>query len=189
MSRRPSVPAAQSLEAFWVSFATPPSSVWVGIDPGMAGAIALLADGRPWVADLPVVRPRTTSGSVRSDFDYPAIVSVFRTLLAVVPAAAVTVCLEEAQNLPTDTPKTARQVGWSCGMWPLFCAQLQLPLVRVSPVTWKRFFRLLGADKTAVLHAARQRWPTAELSLLKDHHRAEALFLAEYVRIQRGGRL
>lgn len=53
----------------------------------------------------------------------------------------------------------------------------------VSPRRWKGEMQL-SADKTESLARARNLWPGAPLERIKDHGRAEALLLAEWLRQQ-----
>lgn len=55
----------------------------------------------------------------------------------------------------------------------------------VSPQRWKKAMGV-NQDKLKSLTVARELWPNAPLSRMKDHGRAEALLIAEYLRRTHG---
>ena len=55
----------------------------------------------------------------------------------------------------------------------------------VSPQRWKKSMGVTQ-DKMKSLNLARELWPNAPLSRMKDHGRAEALLIAEYLRRTHG---
>lgn len=160
--------------------------LYVGIDPGMQGAIGLIGKKGVHCLDLPTYKKKTASNASVSMYDLGAIADWFALLKDAVLPRDVRVCLEEGQNMPKDTAKTARSIGYSTGMWPLFLQSHGFPLTMVSPSAWKKKAKLLGQDKEYARNLAISRWPSAELGRKKDHNRAEALFLAEHLRLADG---
>jgi crossover junction endodeoxyribonuclease RuvC len=67
-------------------------------------------------------------------------------------------------------------------MWPLFLASKGSYVEEVVPTVWKKAMGLAGKDKEAARLKACGLFPHAGLSLKKDHNRAEALLLADYLR-------
>ena len=57
------------------------------------------------------------------------------------------------------------------------------PWMLVRPRAWKKDMGLT-ADKDESLDMAREKWPEAPLSRKKDNGRAEALLIAEWLRLQ-----
>lgn len=72
------------------------------------------------------------------------------------------------------------QTGYGYGVIIGVLASLAIPYHEVSPGVWKRAMGLVGTDKAAARALARSWWPTAALSRVKDHGRAEALLIARY---------
>jgi hypothetical protein len=69
----------------------------------------------------------------------------------------------------------------SYGMWPLFLTLLRLPFETVHPFAWKKKSGLTGLDKEAIRLKAAGMFPGADLCRKKDHNRAEALLLADWL--------
>jgi hypothetical protein len=193
-----------------------PDEVYMGIDPGNEGAIALLCKRTCTAVDIPVLkiavkRSRKLTKKTRKPthapgqktetytgesvlFNYMAIVELMRVLKPV--KDRVYVCLELAQVQNTSntskgkkfkpTPLTGYKVAWGCAMWPLYFASRGWPLEMPTPAQWKAAMGL-GKDKEANRAKAIGMFPKAPLARKKDHNRAEAVLLAEYLKRLRQG--
>ncbi len=180
------------------------SAVYVGVDPGVTGAIGFVCGAVSMVIDLPTTgRPVTKQKTIkepvlggpktrtvhetRKDYDLEAIVDVFRALDATTGDRSLT-CVEKAQVMiqgkAGNSAWTAYEVGVSYGLWPLFLTSRDRPFLVVEPAAWKRELALTGHDKDASRMLALSMWPDAPLKAKKHHNRAEALLLAEYARRQ-----
>lgn len=178
--------------------ATRDDLVWIGIDPGVTGAVAFVSARDHVVFDLPVVRVPTTrkrkSGdpAMRSEYDYAGIAALFSVVEAHAPAR-MRVALEKGSTRPGDTGLTSFVVGVGYGLWPLFLHRIGLATETVIPLTWKRSLGLAGrgVDKSAAKELSRveaqKRFPRAILTAKAHHNRAEALLLAEYARLKGRG--
>lgn len=158
-------------------------TAYIGIDPGAVGAIAVISKGIvPTLFDMPVIKVKRKGGT-KSVFNYSEIVDIFKRLCQ--SYTEIRVCLEQSQvqvKGKGSNAYTGFRVGVSYGIWPLFLAHLMIPVEEVAPVVWKRKMGLLGKDKEAARHKAMSMFPHASLKRKKDHGRAEALLLAEYLR-------
>lgn len=156
-------------------------AVYIGIDPGLSGAVAVLADDGVLVGlhDTPVLTLRTSRGS-RTEYDAPGLVA----LLAPYAGLQAHVILEESQAMPGQGTRSMFTGGVGFGLWLDVLAALALPHTRIRPAIWKRAVGLmgLGKDKEASRLRAMQLFPGADLRRQKDHGRAEALLLAWYGR-------
>lgn len=163
--------------------------VYVGIDPGASGGLALIADDRVASWDLPMLRrevrrsrdtARSTKGSV-SILDYGEVTEAFRVLA---DSGRVAVCVLE--KIPPRTSPGRLTIGdvkafGSYMLWPLFLYALRFAVREVAPVVWKKFFGLTGQPKTAHRAVALQRFPGCEAIRLRSKDgRVDALLLAEY---------
>ena len=148
----------------------------IGIDPGLSGAVAVLAADGTLVAlcDTPVLTLSTSRGS-RQEYDVPGLVA----LLAPYAGPSAHVILEEAQSMPGQGVRSMFTVGMGFGLWLGILAAVGLPYTRVRPQVWKRTLGL-GKDKEQARLRAQQLYPGADLRRKKDHGRAEALLLAHY---------
>jgi hypothetical protein len=148
-------------------------SLYLGIDPGLTGAIALVhADGSLHsVEDMPTTA--RGSGRVKREVDAAGLLHLLR-----VHAAEITFGLVERVGArPGQGVASMFSLGHSTGVLDGVLGALRIPHQVVTPAKWKTRAGL-PADKGLVLAAARRRWPDAPLTQAKDHGRAEALFLA-----------
>lgn len=157
----------------------------IGIDPGIAGALALLSrDGDLFeVADMPVLRDG--SGG-RAAVNAPLLAE----LLARWHAREV-VC-EFVSARPKEGAVGAFSFGRARGVIEGVCAALDLPVRFLTPPAWKRLVGLAVAReraKDAARGAAIDRWPAkaALFARVKDDGRAEAA-LIDLAGLMREGR-
>jgi crossover junction endodeoxyribonuclease RuvC len=143
-------------------------SVVVGIDPGMQGAIAVFAQGRPTViSDMP-----TYDGRVDG-----------LELCAILDAASPDVAyLENTHPMPRNGSIASFKLGLNTGIVIGVVQALTIPLVRIPASTWKNWNGLRGKPKEASLHLARELWPhlAGDLRRARDEGRAEAALIARY---------
>jgi len=150
--------------------------VYIGIDPGLGGAVAVLDHAGALVAlsDTPTLSLRTSRGT-KQEYDVPGLVA----LLAPYAGPQAHVILEESQAMPGQGTRSMLTVGVGFGLWLGVLAALTLPYTRVRPQVWKRALGL-GKDKEQARLRAMQLFPSADLRLKKHHGRAESLLLAWY---------
>jgi hypothetical protein len=182
------------------------TQVWVGIDPGVTGAIGFLCDNHYTVIDIPTFatmrkrkkslsaeeqvatgRKSKTVDAKRSEYSLTEIVHLFRELKPI--RKRIHVCLEIAQishsrfggkgSLAFQAAKAMQ--GYA--MWPLFLCSKGYSVEEVAPVKWKATMGLHGKDKEASRRKAMGLFPKAPLTRKADHNRAEALLLAQYWRM------
>lgn len=162
----------------------------IGIDPGLSGAIAALADGEPaFVHDMPT-RPRP--GGKGREVDARALMLLLRDLLQRHQGASVQVVLETVGGFTGRGASMSFAFGQADGAVRAVLACLNLAPVGVYPITWKGHFKLLaprvkkGEPKIPApgKDASRARvvalFPDKALPYLRarDDGRAEAILLA-----------
>jgi crossover junction endodeoxyribonuclease RuvC len=177
-------------------------TIYLGIDPGVSGALGFVCGVRYCVVDIPGLKVAVTRSkklseaeaeatgrktrSVKgesSEYDNPGVVALFRLLKPV--KDRVRVCLEIGQIQRKGkgaNAQTGYKVGIGYGMWPLFLCSKGYPVEEVAPAVWKARMGLVGKDKEASRRKALGLFPRAALSRKQDHNRAEALLLADYLR-------
>lgn len=155
--------------------------MFVGIDPGLRGAVGIVdADGAlVAVHDTPTLALRIARGT-RHDYDVPGMCA----LLQPYTDQHAHVVIEASQAMPGQGTRSTWTTGCGYGLWLGILAALQLPYTTVRPVVWKKAFSL-GKDKEQARLRAQQLFPGADLRHKKDHGRAEALLLAWYACRQR----
>jgi hypothetical protein len=147
------------------------SQLYLGIDPKVSGAIALLdALARSAKTCLCAGEPMDEAQEV----DASDLVRLLKRWVKwLMPPwsrwdrCRVKVCA-----------RSSRQV-FATASTVLSC--LGLPSELILPARWKHLVDL-PADKATTLASARPRWPTAELSRVRDQGQAEALYLADLAR-------
>lgn len=171
--------------------------MFVGIDPGMSGAIAFLPPRKfdPFMVDIPTLthEVKTTKKGKqvkgkRSTYDYSAIAALLDPLID--NSHKVIIALERGQPRWQDTPKTAFSIAMGYGMWQLYFTAFGLSWDEYMPAVWKRKMKLPGGDnKDASRTLAKRLFPKAGkfLTCVGDHDRAEALILAAFSQRERAG--
>lgn len=153
-------------------------SIYLGIDPGAAGAIASLdADGRlVAVEDMPTVMVRVGKTDRRR-----VSASLLRELLAADADAITMVVIEKVGGMTGQSASASFTFGYSAGLVEGVIAALSLPVVMVTPQAWKRSAGIASA-KGAAREAAMRLWPgqAGLFARVKDDGRAEAALLARH---------
>jgi crossover junction endodeoxyribonuclease RuvC len=139
---------------------------YIGIDPGMNGAIAMIdEDGRfSYVEDV-YCPPR----------------DLFELLCRPRPLSDTRVAVERQQAMPGQGVSSSFQTGKGFGEILGVLACTGLPHEIISPTKWKPAMGL-DKDKQKSREMARRLWPEAPLGRQKDEGRCEALLLAEWLR-------
>jgi crossover junction endodeoxyribonuclease RuvC len=153
-------------------------SLWVGIDPGLAGAVAVIdRDGRLLeVADMPAL-----SDGGKRRVDPAGLVAVLMGAVGQIRMATV----ERVHSMPKQGVASAFSFGASYGVVLGVLAALRVPYQLVTPQRWKReMMDGQGKEKAASRMVARRLWPDhADLfARVKDDGRAEAALIAEWGR-------
>lgn len=136
----------------------------LGIDPGATGAIGMIC---------PLVE---TWAMPETPHDLAALMRTF-------DPATTRVYIERQWARPTDGKTYAFAAGQGYGVLLGTLATLGFPFHLVAPQTWKKAMGL-GKEKADSRRKAQEMFPTASLSRVKDHGRAEALLIAEWGRRQ-----
>lgn len=172
---------------------------YLGIDPGISGAIAVIDGETEDVRffDTPILKvqgPKRTTSVI----DAAGIVQLLRqevdgrvhVVLEKVSAAPISLGAREpcpaCGRVPQQGATATFHFGEGFGMWEGILAGLRLPYTLVHPATWKsKLMRDQGKDKQASILRAKQLYPQAApcLNLKKHHGRADALLLAHYGKV------
>ena len=161
------------------------TSVYIGIDPGLDGAVAVLdAEGRILACNnTPTLTIKVGRGNRRQ-----YVVAQMVSLLQYYGGAPnAVVGLEFVRAMPDQGVTSMFSMGRGVGLWEGIITALGFPLIQITPQVWKRAMLGpgMGSDKNASILQALALFPTQAPALLtrkKDHNRAEALLIAEYLR-------
>lgn len=150
----------------------------LGVDPGLTGAVAVLADGHyREVLDMPTVG-RGKAG--RQSVNAAALSQWIRDVVAKYPGADVVAVVEEVASRPRQGVVSMFRFGQSCGVLAGVLAALRIPVVYVTPQRWKRFYSLTGTEKDAARGRAVELYPDAPLARKRDVGRADAILMARW---------
>lgn len=136
--------------------------MYIGIDPGKTGAMAVLDDKGNYINVL--------------DFGQEGLMS---TLINYAPAVKFAY-LEKVHSMPGQGVVSTFSFGENFGWWQGVLGSLGIPYTTIRPQDWMKKYSLQKSspsDKPG-LSVARELFPGAPLSLKKHHNRADALLIA-----------
>jgi crossover junction endodeoxyribonuclease RuvC len=174
----------KELRTFLSKYGRKDHLVYVGIDPGVSGAIGIIMGKRVFSMNIPVKKIKVNKKN-RKIFDHDLIIKIFDLLEEY--EETMTVMLETGQLL-WNTAFASFSIGVSYGMWPLFLKSKGFNFKEVVPQVWKKQMGLISKKKGAVAKKEQSRtkalklFPELDLKFKKDHDRAEAILLAVYAR-------
>lgn len=152
-------------------------TLYVGIDPGLGGGIAILGPEEPQVFATPV-----TDGSKREYMEH-----VMASILAGA-GRDVRAQIEAQQYRPKQAARSTFQTGLGFGIWRGILSAYGIPYEIVQPSKWRRAVGLPdGSDKAASSALACRLFPSLADELvgprggIKDGP-SEALLIAEALR-------
>jgi crossover junction endodeoxyribonuclease RuvC len=147
----------------------------LGIDPGVRGGLAVVADNNIGVLldaiDIPTIgdgaRERVNVLTVREW------IGKFDPKLALI---------ERAQAMPRQGASSGFKYGRATGALEAAIVLCGIPIEIIEPTAWKKFWHLPGKDKERARQRALELFPAAHtlLARKRDHGRAEAALLALY---------
>ena len=141
--------------------------IYIGIDPGKSGAMAIIFEGM----DETVLVP----------FDEQEYANVLRNLYGQ-PAKA---CLEHVGAMPGQGVTSMFNFGQNFGYIKGLLEAFQIPYELVRPQKWKKEFGI--SDKNSSVECCKRLFPGVDLRRTErcrkdDDNMAEALLMAEYAR-------
>lgn len=155
----------------------------IGIDPGVSGAIAVLADGQfERFIDIPTRDRRTGSGR---EVDVTRLASHLKDVRAAHPGAYMFGVMEKVGGHRGQDNARSFNFGQADGGVRATFELLGIPFIEVYPQTWKTYLRMKGVDKEAARQRVIREYPEAasQLQRKKDHGRADALLLAKWAEL------
>ncbi len=149
-----------------------------GIDPGLAGAIAIL-DGNKVVdfTDLPTMsdgkkNKRQLNSAHLSQYIQTNILDINKTVVVV----------EQVNAMPGQGVTSMFNFGQTFGAIKGISATLKLPIFFVRPSKWKKHFELINSSKDASRTKAIEMYPSFadQLSKKKDVNKSDAILIARF---------
>lgn len=163
----------------------------MGIDPGLSGGLALIdtKTGETVLDDMPVIevsRKRVRSKKTKKMRDKVKRAVCGRRVADWVeqnePDVAV---VEQVGSRPGEGVVSVFAFGEAFGKVIGAVEAMNVRVLSVAPVVWKRKLGLLGTDKKASIRLACRTYRSARsrLTRVKDNGRAEALLIAHVLRV------
>ena len=149
--------------------------MFIGIDPGVNGAIALISPKNGFVEfhDMPKIEFRKGRNKISASL-----------LLDILQEDGLVerVFVEQLHAMPMNGSITTFPQGHSMGVIETAVALLRYPITLIAPAKWKTAQGLKGAPKDASRLKALELYPQTanDLKRKKDIDRAEALLIADY---------
>jgi len=166
-------------------------AIYLGVDPGLTGAFAVLDvhdDGTQTltVTATPVAWFRSGGSTRRRRYDIPALLKALEAL----PQVALAY-LEQQGARPEQGATSTFSTGFGFGVWQTALSGLHVPFAVVTPQKWRAVVHLprqpaktAKADvKAGVYAAARDRFPAVKIP--RDH--ADAVMLAVAAALEHPG--
>jgi len=152
--------------------------IYIGIDPGLSGAISFVTDRTCVVEDLPTM-PLPGNGLITRKIDGRTLAKMIRANVPIGETAEA--YLEQVSTMggKNNAVQTQGSLMRSLGAIETVLECLGYKPTMLGPQKWKRFYGL-DADKKKALATARGLYPAAPLSLVKHHNRAEAVLIAHW---------
>jgi hypothetical protein len=150
-----------------------------GVDPGISGAIAVLADGEPAsFIDMPN-HPRLPKGN---EIDAFSLCAQLRGVLQAYRGAFFSAAMERISTRPTDSRINNQSIGEGYGILKGVFASLGVRWCEVRPQQWKKHCGLIGTDKDQACVLVRHRFPRVAgyVNRKKDNGRADACLIGRW---------
>lgn len=179
-------------------------TLYLGIDPGLSGAFALLfPDDTVQTWQTPVTKTRfkypkakTKSGKpkvkITTEYDFrDTHMSLYQIRkLVAEEGMELVVGIERQRGRETDSKHTVAQVGRNQGIWEALVGANNLEYRIVDPTAWKPAYLPPGAQKSASLAIAVELFPKHDFEIRestgelfkREEAKAEALLIADYCR-------
>lgn len=167
--------------------------IYIGIDPGLDGAIAAINEQGEALGiwDVPTftvqraMKKKDGSPRTKRIIDRPSLWIIFEGLKLLGPLLSAGI--ELVGPMPDQGISSMFSMGQGFGMLQMSLTASKIPHSEVTPQSWKKAMMPgMGKDKSNSLYVARQMFPSADLAKKRHHGRAEALLIAAYMRRNSG---
>ena len=163
--------------------------IYIGIDPGLSGGIAIVSGRACQVYDVPIEEAGKGGTRVKKRVDARG---AWEVLLGAINGRPARGALERVTSRPGEGVASAFSFGDTFGTLRAVASMACEPLHLPRPAQWKRDMGIpAGAGKEYSIEMARALYPSAadRLTRKKDHDRAEAILLAQWARLVHRGEI
>ena len=142
--------------------------VFIGIDPGIKGGIAVIYNDVYYVQPTPTTVAGMADGLI--------------TLKHKGPNLAMYTAIELVHSFPGQGVASTFKFGMNYGEWLGILATLKIPYIQVTPHKWMKHYGAMPKDKkdrkNHIKHLAQQRFPDVDITLATS----DAMLIANYMR-------
>jgi len=153
--------------------------ITIGVDPGIQGAIVVLADGEPvQFIDMPTIERPNGGNAINAH----RLAATLRGVMQQSPGAFVSACLEQIATRPSNSRTFDQRAGEGLGIVKGVLGALGVQWCEVRPQVWKKYFALIGTEKDVARVYAMQKFPRVAqcMARKKDNGRADAALIARW---------
>jgi len=148
--------------------------IFIGIDPGLNGAIAQIVANVARVWDMPTVALPNGKRAVDAG-------ALSRLIGEVGGPHTARAAVEDVHAMPGQGVASMFNFGRSLGVIEGALAANGIPYIKVRPQTWKAHHGLMRQEKDASRARAIKLFPHLPLALKKHEGRAEAMLIASWL--------
>ena len=154
--------------------------IYIGIDPGLSGAVAIISGDQIGSYSIPTLQAKGHREYIPSEM-----VRILRPYGWI--AGDVLAALEQVHSMPKEGVRSSFTFGRGMGLWEGILSALAIPYILVPPARWQN--RVLGGrwDPEARRLFALRLWGdtlSAELRRKADGGKADALLIARYLQLE-----
>lgn len=149
--------------------------LFVGIDPGASGAIAVIDSNR----EVILLQDWPGNEVVAASF--------LRDICEKKGSRNISAVIEKAHAMPKQGVKSMFSFGMNYGSWLGILASFEINFITITPKMWQKGVISKAQDKKPALAAAQRMFPTAKLTGPRGGRkdgRADALLIADFCRRQ-----
>lgn len=147
--------------------------IYLGFDPGFSGAWGMINHHSEFVG----------CGDMIHNGKHILTDDVMQEITKARAGDDIEVAIELVSSMPRQGVASTFKFGMAFGATIALAERLHCPFHFVVPRVWKKALGL-DSDKNRSLSLARDLWPDAPITRQKDNGRAEALLIAEWLRLQ-----
>ena len=158
----------------------------LGVDPGLTGAISLLCSRRGLLecADLPTCTNGTITGSMKRWLDVAALLATLQqwSLAHDFAEDSVMAAIERPIPMPSLPSQTIASQFDTFGAIRAVLSMTvgDADMHVLTPHEWKKTYGL-NADKNAARACCLRLYPSAPVTLVKHHNRADSVLVAHHI--------
>ena len=151
---------------------------FIGIDPGLSGAIAILDNNKVLnLFDMPIMSEGKKN---KRQLNSSHLVNLIKENIE--QNEEVVVVVEQVNAMPGQGVTSMFNFGQTFGAIKGVCAALEIPIYFVRPSKWKKHFELINSSKDSSRTKVIEMYPklSNQLTKKKDVNKSDAILIARF---------